>query len=224
MGSRNKNLFLTTSNTLSHCHTVTFTLNMNKRKYQHLQSSAGFLDRKHAEQMCQRKLKRLSSCTLYKTVLVKNTLKFVQSIQQEVEEDGEPTAKRKYDEDDLISDVNEILNEMIFPKSFIPLPEDLSLDWPETPVSCLVPDVEIIEDDPHQDFLASIFSDRTNVTITKISDSKRSIARSDRACAAANYSMNTSSEFNKVKPEISIIPSSSLKILLNDFNNDLNKY
>merc|ERR1711953_932547 len=219
MGSRNKNLFLTTSNTLSHCHTVTFTLNMNKRKYQHLQSSAGFLDRKHAEQMFQRKLKRLSSCTLYKKVLVKNTLKFVQSSQQQ-----DIFFQQEYEEDDLISDVNEILNEMIFPKSFIPLPEDLSLDWPETPVSCLVPDVEIIEDDPHQDFLASIFSDRTNVTITKISDSKRSIAMSDRACAAANYSMNTSSEFNKVKPEISIIPSSSLKILLNDFNNDLDKY
>merc|ERR1711953_640140 len=219
MGSRNKNLFLTTSNTLSHCHTVTFTLNMNKRKYQHLQSSAGFLDRKHAGQMCQRKLKRLSSCTLYKKVLVKNTLKFVQSSQQQ-----DIFFQQEVEEDDLISDVNEILNEMIFPKSFIPLPEDLSLDWPETPVSCLVPDVEIIEDDPHQDFLASIFSDRTNVTITKISDSKRSIARSDRACAAANYSMNTSSEFNKVKPEISIIPSSSLKILLNDFNHDLDKY
>merc|ERR1712110_1223409 len=100
---------------------------MNKRKYSQLEAGDGCRDRKLAEKMCQSKLKRLSSSTLYKTVLVKNTLKFVQNSREEnilfgKEESCEPASKlRYYEDEDLINDVNEILNEMIFPQSFLPL-------------------------------------------------------------------------------------------------------
>merc|ERR1711918_296115 len=56
---------------------------MNKRKYSQLEAGDGWRDRKLAEAMCQSKLKRLSTSTLYKTVLVKNTLKFVRNSPEE---------------------------------------------------------------------------------------------------------------------------------------------
>merc|ERR1712142_1345014 len=104
MGSRNENLFLITTNWR-----VTGR-EMNKRKHHHLQSVSS-PDRKRAEQMCERKLKRLSSSTLYKKVLVRNTLKFVQASQkgdvlfhreEEEEEDCEPRSKIKYEDEDLL--------------------------------------------------------------------------------------------------------------------------
>merc|ERR1712183_617555 len=153
---------------------------MNKRKHSQLEAGDGWRDRKLAEKMCQSKLKRLSSSTLYKTVLVKNTLKFVQNSREEsilfgAEESNEPAKKMKYyEEEDLLHDVNEILNEMIFPQSFLPSPDEMALDWPQCPDELevsLVPHVEIIEDQVDEDFLATILCDRTNVTITKISDS-----------------------------------------------------
>ena len=196
---------------------------MNKRKHHSP-------DRTRAEQMCERKLKRLSSSTLYKKVLVRNTLKFVRSSQKgdvlfhwEEEEDCEPRSKKKCEEDDLLDDVNEILNEMIFPQSFLPLPEDLSMDWPQPPAPRLevafVPDVEIIEDEPDQDFLNTIFSDRTNVTITRLGDPRRGERGSMdhyKTQSSASFSRPSASEFKKIKPEITLIPSSSLNILIND--------
>ena len=196
---------------------------MNKRKH----SSP---DRTRAEQMCERKLKRLSSSTLYKKVLVRNTLKFVRASQKgdvlfHWEEEGncEPRAKKKCEEDDLLDDVNEILNEMIFPQSFLPLPEDLSIDWPQPPPPRLevafVPDVEIIEDEPDQDFLNTIFSDRTNVTITRLGDPRRGERGAMdhyKTQSSASFSRPSASEFKKIKPEITLIPSSSLNILIND--------
>ena len=204
---------------------------MNKRKYSQLEAGDGCRDRKLAEKMCQNKLKRLSSSTLYKTVLVKNTLKFVQNSREEnilfgKEESCEPASKRKYYEDeDLINDVNEILNEMIFPQSFLPSPEEMSLDWPPPPedlnvsiVPHIVPHVEIIEDEVDEDFLSTILCDRTNVTITKICDSQ--------CLAGSNYCppdvCNTPPpqysrypgyphcEFKMIKPEISLVPAAPL--------------
>ena len=196
---------------------------MNKRK--HISP-----DRTRAEQMCERKLKRLSSSTLYKKVLVRNTLKFVRASQKgdvlfhwEEEADCQPRSKKKCEEDDLLDDVNEILNEMIFPQSFLPLPEDLSIDWPQPPPPRLevafVPDVEIIEDEPDQDFLNTIFSDRTNVTITRLGDPRRgerSAMDHYKTQSSASFSRPSASEFKKIKPEITLIPSSSLNILIND--------
>merc|ERR1712066_884787 len=197
-----------------------------------VQSAAGFLDKKDAERLCHRKLKRLSSCTLYKKVLVKNTLKFVQSSQDEdipfQKEDYEPRSKMKYDEDDLINDVSEILNEMIFPQSFLPSPEEFSFDWPETSVceqndAAIVPDVEIIEDEVDQHFLNTIFSDRTNVTITKISNSRCDVAKNDsadnyRTSPGKQFSRSPSSELKIIKPEITLIPACSIQILINDLD------
>merc|ERR1712154_362848 len=209
---RNENLFLITTNW-----TVTGR-EMNKRKHHHLQSVSS-PDRKRAEQMCERKLKRLSSSTLYKKVLVRNTLKFVQASQK-----GDVLFHRDEDED-LLDHVNEILNEMIFPQSFLPLPEDLSFDWPQPPAPhhmevAFVPDVEIIEDEPDQEFLNTIFSDRTNVTITRLAEPRHRSEKDSRdhykTQSSGSYSRPSSIEIKKIKPEITLIPSSSLKILIND--------
>merc|ERR1712193_516373 len=102
-----------------------------------------------------RKLKRMSSSALYKTVLVKNTLKFVQNSQEENilfgdEQSYQPARKMKYY-------------------------EEMALDWPQPPEDLdvsLVPQVDIIEEEPDEDFLATILCDRTNVTITKISETQ----------------------------------------------------
>merc|ERR1712244_20491 len=184
-------------------------------------------------EMNKRKLKRLSSSTLYKKVLVRNTLKFVQASQkgdvlfhrEEEEEDCEPRSKIKFEDEDLLDDVNEILNEMIFPQSFLPLPEDLSFDWPQPPAPhhmevAFVPDVEIIEDEPDQEFLNTIFSDRTNVTITRLAEPRHRSEKDSRdhykTQSSGSYSRPSSIEIKKIKPEITLIPSSSLKILIND--------
>merc|ERR1712110_532599 len=151
---------------------------MNKRKYSQLEAGDGCRDRKLAEKMCQSKLKRFSSSTLYKTVLVKNTLKFVQNSPEEnilfgAEESKEPAQKKYYEDQYLIQDVNEILAEMIFPHSFLPSPDEMALEWPQPPEELdvsFVPQVEIMEDEVDEDFLRTILCDRTNVTITKISE------------------------------------------------------
>jgi len=199
---------------------------MNKRKYWELEAGEGWRDRKLAEAMCQSKLKRLSSSTLYKTVLVKNTLNFVRNSPEEnilfgaEESHQEPAKKKCYEPEDLILDVNEILNEMIFPQSFLPSPDEMALDWPQCPDELevsLVPHVEIIEDQVDEDFLATILCDRTNVTITKISDSP---SLTGRNCTTDIYSTPTPqysrypgyphSEFKMIKPEITIIPATPL--------------
>ena len=199
---------------------------MNKRKYSQLEAGDGCRDRKLAEKMCQSKLKRLSSSTLYKTVLVKNTLKFVQNSREEnilfgkEENHDEPARKKYYEDEDLIHDVNEILNEMIFPQSFLPSPDEMALEWPQRPDELdvsIVPHVEIIEDEVDEDFLATILCDRTNVTITKISDSP---CLTGRNCTTDIYNPPTPqysrypgyphSEFKMIKPEISLVPAAPL--------------
>ena len=206
---------------------------MNKRKYSQLEAGdESWRDRKLAEQMCQRKLKRLSSSALCKTVLVKNTLKFVQnSPEQSIlfgkEERNDPAKKMKYFEsEDLIHDVNEILNEMIFPQSFLPSPEEMALEWPqpqrpeeELDVS-IVPQVEIIEDEVDEDFLKTILCDRTNVTITKISEPQSQcltgknyntdIYDTHSSPPYSRYPGYPHSEFKMIKPEISLIPATPL--------------
>merc|ERR1712062_699045 len=183
---------------------------MNKRKHSQLEAGEGWRDRREAERMCERKLKRLSSSTLYKTVLLKNTLKFVQNSREENilfgdEESNQPTRKMKYyEEEALIHDVNEILNEMIFPQSFLPSPEELNVS--------LVPQVDIIEDEPDEDFLATILCDRTNVTITKISDTQcqtgKNTNNSPPQCS--RYPGYPHTEFRMIKPEITLIPAAPL--------------
>ena len=199
---------------------------MNKRKYSWLEAAEGGRNRKLAEKMCQSKLKRVSSSTLYKTVLVKNTLKFVQNCREEnilfgKEESCEPARKMKYYEDeDLINDVNEILNEMIFPQSFLPSPEEMSLDWPQLPEELdvsIVPHVEIIEDEVNEDFLNTVLCDRTNVTITKVSDSHCMTGRRTNpdiyntpTPQYSRYPGYPHSDFKMIKPEISLVPAAPL--------------
>ena len=199
---------------------------MNKRKYSQLEAGDVWRDRKLAEKMCQSKLKRFSSSTLYKTVLVKNTLKFVQNSPEEnilfgAEESKEPAQKKYYEDQYLIQDVNEILAEMIFPHSFLPSPDEMALEWPQPPVELdvsFVPQVEIIEDEVDEDFLRTILCDRTNVTITKIADSpclterncKTDISSSPSPPQYSRYQGYPHSEFTFIKPEITLIPATPL--------------
>merc|ERR1712079_567488 len=197
---------------------------MNKRKHSQLEAGDGWLARKEAQAMCERKLKRMSSSTLYKTVLVKNTLKFVQNSQEENilfgdEESYQPARKMKYyEEEALIHDVNEILNEMIFPQSFLPSPEEMALDWPEPPEELdvsLVPQVDIIEKEADEEFLQTILCDRTNVTITKISDTQclASSGKNHNSSAPPQYSRYPGyhhTDSRMIKPEITLIPAAPL--------------
>merc|ERR1712024_186897 len=184
----------------------------------------GGRDRKLAEKMCQSKLKRLSSSTLYKTVLVKNTLKFVQNSREEnilfgkEENHDEPARKKYFEDEDLIHDVNEILNEMIFPQSFLPSPDEMALDWPEPPEELdvsLVPQVDIIEKEADEEFLQTILCDRTNVTITKISDTQclASTGKNHNSSAPPQYSRYPGyhhTDSRMIKPEITLIPAAPL--------------
>merc|ERR1712110_222080 len=190
---------------------------MNKRKYSQLEAGEGWRDRKLAEKMCQSKLKRLSSSTLYRTVLLKNTLKFVQNSREQnilfgAEGSPEPAPKKYCEDEDLIHDVNEILNEMIFPQSFLPSPDEMALEWPQRPDDLdvsIVPQVEIIEDEVDEDFLKTILCDRTNVTITKISDSPcLTDIYSTLPPQYSRYHGYPQSEF-KIKPEITLIPATT---------------
>merc|ERR1712141_506493 len=196
---------------------------MNKRKHSQLEAGDGWRERKLAEKMCQSKLKRLSGSALYKTVLVKNTLKFVQNSREENilfgKEDNhdEPARKKYYEDEDLIHDVNEILNEMIFPQSFLPSPDEMALEWPQRPDELdvsIVPQVEIIEDEVDEDFLKTILCDRTNVTITKIADTASLTGRSCKTDISSTpppppqysrYHGYPHSEFTIIKPEITLI-------------------
>merc|ERR1712156_1329927 len=162
-------------------------LSMSKRALD-VQEAATLIDRSRAEKMCQKKLRK--SPTLYKRVLIQNTLKFVQEQASDQNcflpfaadrENSEPEMRRKSDEDVI----DAILTEMIFPRSSLPSPEELSFDWPQPPEPSLnlepephpdndaiVPDIDIVEDIADDNFLLSVLGDRTNCTVMKLPPSK----------------------------------------------------
>ena len=88
------------------------------------------LDRKTGERLCRRKLKQVSSSEdkLYQSVLLKNTLKFIETTDEltfccHVDEDYEPLPKRQcFDENE--DDIENILKEMIFLEPLLLPPEE----------------------------------------------------------------------------------------------------
>ena len=167
-----------------------------------------FIDRFNAEKLCQKKLKRTSN--LYKKVLVRNTLKYVQSSNEdcfpfENFENIEPRRKVARNDEDLI---DAILTEMIFPRSVLPSPEELSLDWPTPPPAecqrhqdeedfdaAIVPDIEITEDTADDEFLATIFGDRTNCTVTKLLPQKCVSSSKPEILSQCRNNPNCNSEY-----------------------------
>merc|ERR1712223_2056475 len=111
-------------------------LSMTKRALD-VQEAATLIDRGRAEKMCQKKLRK--SPTLYKRVLIQNTLKCVQEQASDQNcslpfaadrENSEPEMKRTKSDEDVI---DAILTEMIFPRSSLPSPEELSFVCPQPP-------------------------------------------------------------------------------------------
>jgi len=202
---------------------------MSKRPHQvsrHSTVKDGFIDRRNAEKICQKKLKRTS--TLYKKVLLKNTLEFVQNSKDNCfpfgnDENYEPKVKILCEDEE---EIDYILSEMIFPISTLPSPEELLFDWPQ-PVqaksaaceeefanAAIVPDIEIIEHTPDDDFINTIFSDRTNCTVTKLSSySQSSLSekekRPDQKCNNADFSDLIFKKENviHIKAGVCLIPS-----------------
>ena len=138
----------------------------SKRKMPQTQISM-FLDKETAKAMCTQKLRKLSTVqgNLCQTLLVRNTLKYVQSNQYAPLHGGSEFAEYKplekkhcpdtsIVEDVDIYDIDDILNEMFLPHPLIPPDEDeLSFDWPmkdslsrvcNTNKDPIVPDTEVL--------------------------------------------------------------------------------
>merc|ERR1711879_1140595 len=180
----------------------TVTQIMGKRSHEEPVQPQGqhtrFIDRFNAEKLCQKKLKRTSN--LYKKVLVRNTLKYVQSSDEdcfpfENFENIEP--RRKVARNDEEEDFD----------------------------AAIVPDIEITEDTADDEFLATIFGDRTNCTVTKllpqkcVSSSKPEIlsqCRNNPNCNSEYFAKYRSSpphpglrddSLPAIRPDISLMPA-----------------
>ena len=145
------------------------------------------LNKATAEAMCTKKLRNISKMheNLYQTVLVKNTLRYIQTsnyvtlnVEPEFAE-YEPLEKKycpdtSIVEDVDINDIDEILSEMFLPHPLIPPDEEeLSFDWQvrdslnrayNTFDDSLVPDTEVLGYD--EDYISELFSNRSNLTVT----------------------------------------------------------
>ena len=137
------------------------------------------LNRQKAEKMCQQKLKRISKIQskLCQTVLVKNTLKYVQnseyltfSYHDESESaEYEPLQKMHCKDTSIVDDIDDILSEMFFPLP-LPPPEEFRFDWPET-VRSEQDTSEVIEYDTEyedDDYINELLSNRNNCTVIKL--------------------------------------------------------
>ena len=91
--------------------------------------------------MCQKKLKKISNVKskLYQTVLVKNTLKYVQNTEYVTFACDDDLGIVEYEpfhkvrcKDISTDDIDNILSEMIFPHPLMPPPEDFEFGWPES--------------------------------------------------------------------------------------------
>merc|ERR1712106_379392 len=141
-----------------------------------------------AEKMCQKKLKKKSK--LYQTVLLKNTLKYVQNTEYvtfacdddlEIVE-YEPFHKVRC-KDISIDDIDNVLSEMLFPCPRPPS-EDFAFDWPESVSertepkafeasddnlnTSVVPDNEVLEYSSDDDYIMELLRNRTNCTVIKL--------------------------------------------------------
>ena len=197
-------------------------LSMTKRP-RDVQEAATLIDRGRAEKMCQKKLRK--SPTLYKRVLIQNTLKFVQEQASDQNcflpfpadrENSEPEMKRPKSDEDVI---DAILTEMIFPRSSLPSPEELSFDWPQPPETSLnlepephldsdaiVPDIDIVEDIADDNFLLSVLGDRTNCTVMKLPPSKCVYSSKHRHLQQSDE-VNQTENMPDIKPDITLLPA-----------------
>merc|ERR1712242_581715 len=194
-------------------------LSMAKRALD-VQGAATLIDRGRAEKMCQKKLRK--SPTLYKRVLIQNTLKFVQEQASDQNcflpfttdrENCEPEMKRTKSDEDVI---DAILTEMIFPRSSLPSPEELSFDWPQPPEPSLnlepdpdndaiVPDIDIVEDIADDNFLLSVLGDRTNCTVMKLPPSKCVYSSKHRQLQQSGE-VNQTENMPDIRPDITLLP------------------
>ena len=88
------------------------------------------IDRKTGEQLCRRKLEKVSSSEekLYQSVLLRNTLKFIETADElkfccHAHEEYEPSSKRRCF-NETVDRIDDILKEMIFLKPLLLPPED----------------------------------------------------------------------------------------------------
>merc|ERR1712130_369693 len=180
-------------------------LSMTKRA-RDVQEAATLIDRGRAEKMCQKKLRK--SPTLYKRVLIQNTLKFVQ------EQASDQNCFVPFPADRENSEP-----EMIFPRSSLPSPEELSFDWPQPPEASLnlepethldsdaiVPDIDIVEDIADDNFLLSVLGDRTNCTVMKLPPSKCVYSSKHRHLQQSDE-VNQTENMPDIKPDITLLPA-----------------
>jgi len=173
---------------------------MNKRKYSQLQCkptirltpyfNTNKLERQKAEKMCRNKLKKISKqkSKLHQTVLLRNTLKYVQSTEHVTFacDEHKPFHKVKC-KDISVDDIDNILSEMIV-NTPQPHSKEFSNDWTEftgkrkrpkfATKKCIddkendrvVPDTEIlIQDYPSDDdYINDLIIARSNCTIFKL--------------------------------------------------------
>ena len=158
---------------------------MSKRQMNHTQHNMA-LNKATAEAMCTKKLRKLSKNhgNLCQTVLVRNTLKYVQT-KRYVTLHGapkfaeyEPDEKKHCQDTSIvqdvdINDIDDILSEMFLPHPLIPPDEDeLSFEWPmedrlrsvyNTSNDSVVHDNEILDYD--KDYVSELLSNKTNLTV-----------------------------------------------------------
>ena len=167
-----------------------FPLDMNNNK-----AEQPLITRDKAEQMCQKKLRevRKVKSKLYQTVLVRNTLRYVQTSSRSIfscqpEEYYVPFSKKSCI-DLTVSDIDNILCDISFKPSHISditfqaeLPEKrlASIDpWKSifsvTVDDSVVPDNDISEDPSDEDYIDELLRNRNNCTITKFTIDNRQL-------------------------------------------------
>ena len=152
------------------------------------------LNRQTAEKMCEKKLRKIChiESKLCQTVLVKNTLIFVQTsdnvtFHETEEAEYEPCLKRhcsdiSTEEDIDIDDIDDILNEMFLPLPLLSNLEESSYDWPVSENQSeghdirdifdrhsddsVVPGNDVLEHD--EEYINELFRNRNNCTVRKL--------------------------------------------------------
>jgi hypothetical protein len=165
---------------------------MSKREINHAQHNTS-LNQATAEEMCTKKLRKMNG-NLYQTVLVRNTLKYIQAskyVTHNIEPECveyEPCEKKHCPgtsilEDVDINDIEDILSEMFLPHPIIPPDEEeFSYDCPvrgimsrayNTCDDSVLPDTEVLENDKdyikhdtEYDYISELLSNRSSLTVT----------------------------------------------------------
>merc|ERR1712193_410207 len=160
-------------------------LSMTKRP-RDVQEAATLIDRGRAEKMCQKKLRK--SPTLYKRVLIQNTLKFVQE---------QASAQNCF---------------LPFPEELSfdwPQPPEAGLNLepePHLDSDAIVPDIDIVEDIAVDNFLLSVLGDRTNCTVMKLPPSKCVYSSKHRHLQQSDE-VNQTENIPDIRPDITLLPA-----------------